>query len=129
MDAASPISTGPAEKLKGITLEGKWLVVERLSRNSGGTGHSRSSCYKGRDTAGNHVFIKACDFRHREIHGELKELQWMVGEFLNESRIHAYCAQKGFQRTTRLIHEGKILIEGEPVHFLVCESEGFFVAK
>ena len=37
---------GPAEKLQGEVLLGEWIVVERLTRDAGDTGGSRSSCYR-----------------------------------------------------------------------------------
>ncbi len=116
------VGLGPAELLEGHVLNGRWKVLEARHRNPGGTGQSRSSCYLGECSKSHErVFIKAFDFRHREIQGNIKELSWMLDEFINEAEVLEYCNGKKLSRATRFIEKGVVTVSGEPVHYIVCE--------
>lgn len=121
LESTSKTMQGPATMLSGSLLQNTWLVGERLSYYSGSTGHSRSCCYRGADKAGTPVFIKAYDFRQNEIFGEIRELSWLLREFINEADILKQCRENQLSRPVRLLADGNTSIGGETVHYLVCE--------
>ncbi|CAD0325499.1 hypothetical protein VDF98_20100 [Xanthomonas campestris pv. raphani] len=113
---------GPAEKLSGRILNARWLVADRLARDSGDDAISRSACYRAvASGSGQQAFIKAYDFRHDELAGDTEKLQRMVSEFNNEKRVHEHCKSKKLSRVTQIYDHGVEIIDGKPVHFIVCE--------
>lgn len=112
---------GPAESLLGTVLEGRWTVTERLFADPGIKSRSRRSCYKAIDKTSRPAFVKAFDFRHDDINLEPEELDQYLREFLNEASIHEHCKGKKLSRVTRLIAKGKIIVDGQAVHYLVLE--------
>lgn len=112
---------GPAESLLGETLLDKWRVEKRIRHDDGISGSTRSSCYQARSTTGELAFIKAFDFRHEELHGDIDQLELMIREFNYEKNAHNYCVEKKLSRVTRIYGADKIIVSGEAVHFIVCE--------
>lgn len=110
---------GPAERLAGEILNDKWIVHERLNRDPGDTGQSRSSCYRGASREGKPVFVKAFDFRQDDRSGDTKRLERNVREYNHEKDIHGHCSK--LSRVTRIYDYGTISLDGEAVHFIVCE--------
>lgn len=115
-------AVGPAEKLTGRILNEKWLIADRLQRDAGDDAASRSACYRAvASGTGQHAFVKAYDFRHDELAGDTERLQRMVSEFNNEKRIHEHCKHRKLSRVTQIYDHGVEIIDGKPVHFIVCE--------
>jgi len=112
---------GPAELLVGQVLNDKWIVHERLARDGGDTGGSRSACYRATSRDGLPAFVKAYDFRRDDIGGDTEKLQRILSEFNNERRIHEHCRDRRLSRVTRIYDHGVIEIAGQGVHFLICE--------
>lgn len=112
---------GPAEQLTGRVLNGRWVVLDRLARDGGDTGSSRSSCYYAVSPEGRHAFVKAYDFRRDDIGGDTERLQRILSEFNNERRVHEYCRDRNLSRVTQIYDHGVEAVEGQGVHFLVCE--------
>lgn len=111
---------GPAERLEGVALNEKWLVLERLVRDPGDTGQSRSSCYGAVSVdGGRSAFVKAFDFRLDDRSGDTDRLERNVREFNHERKILEYCNE--LSRVTRIYDSGVVVIDGEAVHFIVCE--------
>lgn len=110
---------GPAERLVGLVLNEKWIVHERLTRDPGDTGQSRSSCYRGVSLEGRAVFVKAFDFRQDDRSGDTRRLERNVREYNHEKDIHEYC--NNLSRVTRIYDHGTVPVDGEAVHFIVCE--------
>lgn len=123
-DSSEERHAGPAESLLGVVLDGNWTVIERLFIDPGIKSRSRRSCYKAIDKQSRPVFIKAFDFRHDDINLEPEELDMYLREFLNEASIHECCKGKKLSRVTRLLGKGKIIINGQAVHYLVLEWAG-----
>jgi serine/threonine protein kinase len=122
-DVAEPVvqQFGAAEGLEGMTLIGLWKVEERIRHDHGMTGASRSACYRARSKAGDFAFVKAFDFRHAEHADNTDLLETMVREFNYEKNIHNYCIDQHINRVTRIYAADKILVDGEIVHFIICE--------
>ncbi|MDP1997159.1 MAG: hypothetical protein Q8J90_08155 [Gallionella sp.] len=114
-------NNGAAERLVGLTLLDAWEVQERIRHDDGMSGSSRSACYRAVSPKGDFAFVKAFDFRRQELGGDTDALELMVREYNYEKKVHYFCLDKGVSRVTRIYGADKILIDGEAVHFLVCE--------
>ncbi|WP_353179915.1 serine/threonine-protein kinase [Delftia acidovorans] len=112
---------GPAEKLLGLKLLGKWEVVERIRRDSMRSGEPRSSCYRAIREDGEEAFVKAFDFRQADIDTDPKSLERMAREFNHERDVHELCRDKKLARITRIHEAAKVIVENQAVHFLICE--------
>lgn len=112
-------SEGPAERLVGLVLGEKWVVHERISRDPGDTGQSRSACYRAVSLDGAAAFVKAFDFRQDDRSGDTERLERNVREFNHERKVHEYC--NNLRRVTRIYDSGSVLVDGEVVHYIVCE--------
>ena len=118
---ANDVPEGPAERLVGMTLLDKWRVIERIRRDVVRSGEPRSSCYRAESKEGESAFIKAFDFRLTDVDTDPKALENMVREFNHERDVHELCRDKRLARVTRIHDASKVVIEGQAVHFLVCE--------
>lgn len=118
-EAPAHVPEGPAERLVGKALNGKWIVHERLSRDSGDTGQSRSSCYRAVSVDGQAAFVKAFDFRQDDRSGDTERLERNVREFNHERKIHEHCNR--LSRVTRIYDSGTVTVADQAVHFIVCE--------
>jgi serine/threonine protein kinase len=118
---ADVLNEGAAEQLLGFLLLDRWTVVDRIARDPGPDGESRTSCYRAVDAAGQQAFVKAFDFRHEDRTRTTEQLSDMLLEYNHEKRIHHYCADKRLTRVTRIYGAGDIAVNGETVHFIVCE--------
>ena len=110
---------GPAERLVGKVLNGKWIVHERLVRDSGDTGQSRSACYRAVSLEGKPAFVKAFDFRLDDRSGDTERLERNVREFNHERKLHEYC--NNLRRVTKIFDSGTTTVDDQAVHFIVCE--------
>ena len=121
MNTASP-SLGPAERLEGVVLSGKWCVQQQLRRDYGATGETRSCGYLAHSIDTKQLaFVKAFDFHRAELEGDTDHLEMMVREFNYERDVHKLVGSSRLSRVTRFYEAGKINIGGEAVHFIVCE--------
>ena len=112
---------GAAEHLLGEVLLDSWTVVERIKRDAGHSGQSRSCCYKATNKEGRIAFVKAFDFRNEELRGDTQLLEDMVREFNHEKRVHEYCRDEKLARVTQIYGAGRVVVKTQAVHFLVCE--------
>lgn len=120
--AVNPNShNGAAEQLVGFTLLDVWEVQERIRHDDGMSGSSRSACYRAVSPKGDFAFVKAFDFRRQELGGDTDALELMVREYNYERNVHYFCNEQGVSRITRIYGADKVLVDGEAVHFLVCE--------
>lgn len=120
--AANPnVNNGAAERLIDLTLLDVWKVQERIRHDDGLSGSSRSACYRAVSPKGDFAFVKAFDFRRQELGGDTDALEQMVREYNYERNVHYFCNERGVSRVTRIYGAGKVLVDGEAVHFLVCE--------
>jgi len=119
--AETTVGNGAAEKLVGRTLLDKWKIQKRIRHDDGLSGSSRSACYCAAGPDGVLAFVKAFDFRQQDLAGDPEHLEYMVREYNHERLIHYYCRDQGLSRITRIYNDGKIIIDGVAVHFLVCE--------
>lgn len=119
IEAPALVLEGPAERLVGLVLNDKWIVHERLARDGGDTGQSRSSCYRAVSRDGQVVFVKAFDFRQDDRSGDTERLERNVREFNHERKIHEHCNH--LSRVTRIHDSGTVTVADQAVHFLVCE--------
>lgn len=117
--AADTYPEGPAERLQGEILLGEWVVVERLIRDAGDTGQSRSSCYRAVSRNGQPAFVKAFDFRFDDQQGDTDRLERNVREYNHEKSVHEHCRE--LSRVTRIYGSSHIIIDSQAVHFIVCE--------
>jgi serine/threonine protein kinase len=117
--AEEALLEGPAELLVGLLLNQKWLVHERLAKDSADTGQTRSACYQAIAPDGNVVFVKAFDFRQDDKSGDTERLERNVREFNHERKIHEFCQK--LSRVTKIHGSGTITVEEQAVHFIVCE--------
>lgn len=121
MNEAGKTDEGPAEQLLGMTLAGKWKVIDRIRRDTVRSGEPRSSCYRAISSDGEDAFIKAFDFRQADIDTDPKSLENMLREFNHERDVHELCREKRLTRVTRIHDASKVVVNGHAVHFLVCE--------
>ncbi len=114
---------GPAELLVGETLSGKWEVERRLRRDYDATGETRSCGYKAISNDGKKedAFVKAFDFHKAEFEGDTDALERMVREYNYERDVHKLTTDKKLTRVTRFIDAGKITVDGQIVHYIICE--------
>ncbi len=112
---------GAAERLVGLTLLDTWTVQQRIRHDDGISGTSRSACYRAVSPKGITAFVKAFDFRRQELGGDTDSLERMVREYNFERNVHFFCRDEGVNRITCIYGAGKIIVEGEVVHFIVCE--------
>lgn len=121
MSSVPATQPGPAEKLVGLTLLNTWTVEQKIQHDPGDEGQARSSFYKARSQDGRAAFVKAFDFRHEDLHGDIDRLEQMVSEFANERRVHELCKKHQLSRVTTIYGSGKVTVDDFPVNFLVCE--------
>ncbi|MGD9583294.1 MAG: hypothetical protein AB7V26_06445 [Lysobacterales bacterium] len=119
VDAPASAPEGPAERLVGLVLNDNWMVHERLARDGGDTGQSRSSCYRAVSRDGQAAFVKAFDFRQDDRSGDTERLERNVREFNHERKILEHC--KHLSRVTRIHDSGTVTVADQAVHFIVCE--------
>jgi serine/threonine protein kinase len=108
-----------AEKLVGLALNQRWVVLEQISIKADGYGGTRAVCYRAVNTEGAVAFVKAFDFRFDDDSGDTRKLERNVSEFNHEKDLHERCKQ--LQRVTRIYDHGKIAVDGYNVHFIICE--------
>lgn len=113
------VPEGPAERLVGLVLNDQWMIHERLVRDGGDTGQSRSSCYRAVSRDGKAAFVKAFDFRQDDRSGDTERLERNVREFNHERKIHEHCNR--LSRITRSYDSGTVMVADQAVHFIVCE--------
>ena len=114
MNTASP-SLGPAERLEGVVLSGKWCVQQQLRRDYGATGETRSCGYLAHSIDTKQLaFVKAFDFHRAELEGDTDHLEMMVREFNYERDVHKLVGSSRLSRVTRFYEAGKINIAGRP---------------
>jgi eukaryotic-like serine/threonine-protein kinase len=122
MSALAPSSKfGAAELLVGRVLLNQWEVLERIRHDDGISGNTRSACYKAKSKDGTVAFVKAFDFRHDELTVDTDSLEKKLREFNYERKVHELCKDSGISRVTRIYEAGKIIIDSEAVHFIICE--------
>lgn len=122
MTTLDVLQFGPADKLTGRLLNDKWMIADRLARDSGDDAASRCACYRAMAVGtGRPAFVKAYDFKHDELAGDTERLERLLSEFNNEKRVHEHCKTRRLSRVTQIFDHGVVMVDGEPVHYIVCE--------
>lgn len=108
-------TNNPAHRLAGLTLRGRWKVVERVERHPLATGGNFSQSYFVERDDGAQGFLKALDYSSALTAPDRAEaLQHLTSAYLFERDICARC--KGLSRIVTAIDDGKVLVD--PDHIL-----------
>lgn len=112
----------PAESLTGSTLNGKWIVDRLMTRVGSQTGGHFSSAYQVRDLNGRVAFLKAMDYSKAMLAPDpAAMLNAMTSAYLFERQLLKECGAKKMSRVVRAIDEGKLLVTGAVVEYMVFE--------
>lgn len=112
----------PREKLEGCKLDGGWTVGRRVRQMSGGTGGVFSEGYIVTDRSGSAAFLKAIDFYDAGFAPDpARALQPLIESFNFERDLLTQCREKNLDRVVRYIDEGKIMLDGHAVQYLILE--------
>lgn len=112
----------PRESLEGIELPEGWLVTKRLDKQGKGSGGIFSSGYEVQDSNGRAAFLKAIDFYEAGFALDpARALQPLIEQFNFERDLLEMCQGKSFDRVVTYINDGKIMINGHAVQYLIFE--------
>jgi serine/threonine protein kinase len=122
------MSTNPAQRLEGITLEGGWVVQGMCPKNPQATGGNFSQCYLVRSSQGEEAFLKALDFYAAfENAGDTTDVIERITALFNFERdLLGECGRRNMDRVVRAIASGMVRVEpGNPfalVPYLILEK-------
>ncbi len=112
----------PAEMLLGIELDNGWTVVENVNKKAGATGGRFSVGYKVRHKDGREGFLKAIDFSDALSSPDpARALQETTETFNFERDLLDKCRKKNFDRVVRIYEEGKVVVSGMAVQYMIFE--------
>jgi serine/threonine protein kinase len=116
------MSKRPRERLEGIELEGGWIVGKRLRETHGATGGVFSEGYRVDNRDGDAAFLKAIDFYDAGFEPDpARALQPLIESFNFERDLLSKCREKNLDRVVRYITEGKVMLDGHAVQYLILE--------
>ena len=122
----NPVLSRPAEMLSGRSLEGGWIVANRVQRTQQGTGGMFSVCYYVKHEDGREGFLKALDFTDA-LHSDdpARCLQDLTEAFNFERDVLAVCRGQSMDRIITAISDGKVVVSEAPaggvVQYLIFE--------
>lgn len=118
--------TTPAGSLVGLTLENGWFVDSLINPKPGATGSHFSVGYKVSHKDGRSAFLKAVDFSGAlRSTDPTRALQKLTESFNFERDLLEKCGKKNFDRVVKAFEEGKVIVQGIPVPYLIFEmAEG-----
>lgn len=112
--------TSPARQLAGLELDGGWRVVGAVEFDDDHTGGYFSQAYIVETSSGRPAFLKALDYEWAlEADDPARALQALTEGFNFERDLLVRC--NGFDRVVRAITDGKVLISGQVVQYLILE--------
>jgi serine/threonine protein kinase len=119
------IEPKPADLLEGLTLEGGWVVTQRLERDPGATGGSFSSAYfVERHVEGmpfEMAFLKALDLSaaFNMPMGVVDALQYLTNAFIHERDLVMKCAAERLGSVVVGIEAGEVIVSDPSVNPLL----------
>jgi serine/threonine protein kinase len=131
-----------AEHLEGLTLDGGWNVIEKVTRNPKATGGHFSVGYRVQHPSGHNAFLKALDFSAAfEKENFVVHLEAMSHAYNFEVGVLKLCGERRMSRVIKAIAYGEARVNGIPspgdrVCYIIFEradgdirpEEGFFQA-
>ncbi len=103
----------PAHMLKGLMLDGGWIVGEKLQKSYNATGGCFSVGYFVAKPTGEQGFLKALDFSGAmSAPDPAREIQALTEAFNYERDILAKCREKRLHRVVYAIDSGKVTVNG-----------------
>lgn len=112
----------PAEQLSGQTLDGGWIVGERITQAPGATGGHFSIGYHVTAADGSGAFLKAIDFSSAMNKSDpARALQELTEQFNFERDLLDHCRNKGMDRVVRAVDSGLVRLTSGPVQYLIFE--------
>lgn len=112
----------PRERLAGMELADGWRVTSVIPKTGSASGGLYSSGYKVNNKEGGQAFLKAIDFYEANFAPDpARALQPLLETFNFERDLLIKCRDKSPDRVVRYITEGKVMIEGHAVQYLIFE--------
>jgi serine/threonine protein kinase len=129
-----------AEHLEGMTLDGGWNVIEKITRNPKATGGHFSVGYRVQHPSGRNAYLKALDFSAAfERENLAVNLEAMTHAYNFEVSVLRQCGEKRLSRVVKAIDYGETRVicipsPGNRVCYIIFEyadgdirpAEGFF---
>lgn len=110
----------PASRLEGLTLDGGWVVTQRIQKDPGQTGGNFSEGYFVISPNGTKAFLKALDYsRAMQAKDPAQELLKLTQAYVHERDLVARC--KRMDRVVTGLTDGSVTVGGEVVQYLVFE--------
>jgi serine/threonine protein kinase len=120
------VSSIPSECLKGLTLDGDWIVGEIIHRNPHSTGGNFSTGYQV-ERSKQKAFLKAIDFsRAFQAQDMSRALQDLTSEFNFERDLLQKCRDRNMDKIVTPICSGEVKVSGfglglERVPYIIFE--------
>ena len=112
----------PAEQLVGHTLADGWIVETLIPKSPNQTGGQFSTSYLVRSSDGAVAFLKAMDYQDALSSPDpATTLNAMTNAYLFERNLLRLCKEKRLSKVVRAITDGKIMVSGQPVEYLIFE--------
>lgn len=101
-----------ATNLTGVTLDGSWVVGERINHNPSHTGGAYSICYKV-EKDGNKYFLKAYNLEaylkgDEDPVNRFNEMTRMIKQYEYEKNLSEFCRNQGVSKVECIIDSGQI---------------------
>ncbi len=117
-----------AHRLVGQTLEGGWVVYEKIEKKRGQTGGNFSVGYRARKQDSKIAHVKALDltwaFQQKD---RLRQIETATRDFNFEADLYRYCNSKSMSNIVSVIEHGSIKIDNSPlgeVDYIIFEPAG-----
>jgi serine/threonine protein kinase len=137
MGTSTPSLPSPAARLKGLTLQSGWVVVEEVQRLPGATGGQFSCSYR-IEREGRQAFLKALDYSKAEEMALVAgidiptALQYLVQAYNFERNLLQECTRKRMDRIVMALEDGSVRVDAGPfgtVNYLIFEQADGDVRK
>ena len=124
---ADPAPGVAAEALSGRTLDGDWLVGERIPAVPGATGGTFSVSYRVTDGSGIPAFLKALDYsRALQMPNTVNALQILINAYVYERDLVIRCADAKLSHVVKALAHGEVSVPGyaplDKVNYLIFEA-------
>ena len=121
------MKNNPADNLKGLLLNNRWEVLDKIIKDENGTGGFFSKSYVVLEkTTGRNAFLKALDYSaafDRQTK-QIETLNDMTNAYLYEKRICEICSVGKLDKIVKILDAGEINVYDEipNVNFLIFEK-------